>query len=123
MMSIKGWKKVNTWRFKGPLLAVASLLGLFDHRLHWGGLSVTAGIAIVIPIIGFLDFWRKWKFWSMITAIAILQVPLVLALRPFVDGFPLFFAFGILDCGLIISGISLVCGNDADDVRRGVGES
>jgi len=39
MLPIKSWKKVNTWRFKGPVLAVAFLLGLFDHALHWGGIA------------------------------------------------------------------------------------
>lgn len=28
-VTLKGWKKVNTWRIKGPFLAVALLLAFF----------------------------------------------------------------------------------------------
>jgi len=123
MMTLKGWRKVNTWRIKGPFLAVAFLLGLFDHALHWGGASFAAGTAVVIPIIGFRAYWNRLKFWGTVAAMTVLQVPVVAALRPLVgrSGFPLLFAFGILDCALVITGISFFCGDDGDDLRRGVG--
>jgi hypothetical protein len=106
-MSLKGWKKVNTWRIKEPLLTVAFLVGLFDHALHRGGASVAAGMAMVLPIIGFRDFWNRWKFWTTVVVFAVLQVPMVLLMRPLVgkSGFPLSYAFGILDCALVIAGI------------------
>jgi len=124
-MALKSWKKVNTWRIKGPFLAVAFLLGLFDHALHWGSASFAAGTAVLIPIIGFRVYWNRWKFWGTIAAMTILQVPAVAALRPFIErsGFPLLFAFGTLDCALVIAGICFVCGDDGDDVRRGVGNN
>ena len=119
-MSLKGWEKVNTWRIKWPLLAVAFLVGLFDHALQWGGASVAAGIAMVLPIIGFRDFWNRWKFWTTVVVFAVLQVPMVLLMRPLVgkSGFPLLWAFGILDCAVVIAGIYYVCCNDPDDLRH-----
>jgi hypothetical protein len=89
-MRLRRWRKVNTWSIKGPLLVVALLLGFFDHSLHWGGAAFAAGIAVVLPIIGFREFWSEWRFWAALSALALLQLPLVLAVRAFVDkpGFP-----------------------------------
>ena len=117
----KGWKKVNTWRVKWPLLAAAFLIGLFDHAWHLSAVSSAAGIAMIVPIIGFRDLWHTWKFWLSVAAIAALQVPVVIALRPFVSGFPLLFAFGVLDCAVVIAGILFMCWNNGDDARRLVG--
>ena len=109
-MAEKGWQKVNTWRFKGPILAVAFLLGVFDHALHWGGVSLAAAVAIIVPTIGFRAFWNAWKFWVSLAAFALLQIPLVLVLRPLVErsGFPMLYAFGILDCAFVITGLFYV---------------
>ena len=122
-MPLKGWKKINTWRIKGPLLVVALLVGFFDHALHWSGASVAAGIALLVPVIGFRDYWNTWKFWATVLAFAALEVPIVLLMRPLVEksGFPVLYAFGILDCAFVIGGIYYVC-CAADDLQRGVGD-
>jgi hypothetical protein len=119
-MALKGWRKVNTWRIKGPFLVAAGLLGPFDHILHWGRASFGAGIAIVIPLIGFSGLWKKWKFWGTLGCLTVLQVPTVLALRPSMEhgGFPLLLAFSVLDCAFVITAISYVCANDGNDAER-----
>jgi hypothetical protein len=61
-MPVRGWKKVNTWPIKGPILVAAFLLGFFDHALRWGRVSFAAAIAMVLAIIGFRDFWNGWRF-------------------------------------------------------------
>src|SRR5262249_44472180 len=98
------WRRVNTWPINRPLLVVAFLLGIFDHSLHWGGAAFAGGIAVLLPIIGFREFWREWSFWATLSAFALLQVPFVLAVRAFVEkpGFPLLYAFTILDCVFVI---------------------
>lgn len=73
-MRLKEWQKANTWSIKGPLLVVALLLGFFDHSLHWGGAAFAAGIAVVLPIIGFREFWSEWRFWAALSALALLQL-------------------------------------------------
>jgi hypothetical protein len=120
-MPAQRWKKVNTWRIKGPFLVVAFLLGLFDHVLHWGGISLAAAIAIVVPIIGFRDHWNAWRFWVTVAAMAVLQLPLVLALRPMLgkSAFPFLYGFGLLDCAFVIASISYVCGDTANEARPG----
>lgn len=123
-MRLKRWQKVNTWPIKGPLLVVALLLGFFDHSLHWGGAAFAAGIAVVLPIIGFREFWQEWKFWAALSALALLQLPLVLAVRTFVGkpGFPLLYALTILDCMFVILGLSYVCCTNESDAGRDIGK-
>jgi hypothetical protein len=97
---------------------------LFDHSLGWGRAAFGAGIAIVLPIIGFREFWGEWRFWTALSVLALLQLPLVLAVRVFVGrpGFPLLYALTILDCMFVILGLSYVCGTDASDTGGGNGK-
>jgi len=123
-MSLKRWQKVNTWSIKGPLLVVALLLGFFDHSLHWGGAPFAAGIAVVLPIIGFREFWSDWRFWTALSALSLLQIPLVIALRALVEkpAVPLLYALTILDCMFVILCLSYVCGSDEGDTGRDIGK-
>jgi hypothetical protein len=107
-MALKGWKKINTWRFKGRLLIIAFLLVFFDRALHWSGAPVIAGVALLLPVIGFRDFWNSWKLWATVLAFAVLQVSMVLLMRPLLEksGFPLTYAFGIHDCAFVAAAIS-----------------
>lgn len=119
-MRLKRWQKVNAWPIKGPLLIVALLLGFFDHALHWGGAAFAAAIAVVLPIIGFRDFWGESRFWVTLGALALFQVPLVLAARILVEkpGFPLLYALTILDCMFVVLGLSYVCCKEESDAER-----
>jgi hypothetical protein len=121
---LRRWQKVNTWPIKGPLLVVALLLGFFDHALHWGGAVFAAAIAVVLPIIGFRDFWSEWRFWVTLSVMALFQLPLVVAVRVFVEkpGFPLLYGLTILDCMFVVIGISYVCCNDEGKAEKGIGK-
>ena len=107
----KKWKTVNVWPIKGPLLVTMLLLGFFDHALHWGRAPIAAGLAMVLPIIGFRDFWNEGKFWITVSILAVAQVPLVIAISSPMDRlkFPLMFMFGICDGLLVALAISWVC--------------
>ncbi len=120
-MPVSGWKKVNTWPIKGPILVAAFLLGFFDHALHWGRVSFAAAIAMVLAIIGFRDFWSGWRFWMTVALLASLQIPLVIALRPQMEGagLPWLYAFTIFDCFLVVGAIYFVCSGNDDEKRRG----
>lgn len=111
MQAPKRWRKVNVWSIKGPILVVALLLGLCDRTLHWGRTSFAAGLAMVVPIIGFRDCWKERRFWLAIAALGVAQVPLVIELGPLMEQlkFPLMFAFGILDSVLVAVAISWIC--------------
>lgn len=66
---------------------------------------------MILPIIGFRDFWTEGKFWVTVILLGAAQVPLVILLRPLIERFkfPLMFTFGILDCALVAFAISWVC--------------
>lgn len=51
------------------------------------------------------------EFWVTVVALAVFQLPLVLEVRPIVEksGFPLLYAFGIIDCMFVVAGIYYVC--------------
>ena len=72
----KRWRKVNVWCIKGPILVLALLLGFFGDALHWGTAPLAAGAAMVIPIIGFRDFWNEGRFWITVLLLGAAQVPL-----------------------------------------------
>jgi hypothetical protein len=81
----------------GLLVVGAVLLGFFSHAL--GGWGLPAGLgaaAVVAPILKYRRYWRRFWFWGTILALSILQVPLVILARPFMDrykfGFNLVFA-------------------------------
>jgi hypothetical protein len=107
----KGWRKVNVWSVKGPLLVVALLLGALSAALGWGTAPVGGAFAIAIPMIGFRDFWNGARFWVTIIVLGAVQVPLVVIVRPLVElyKFPALFMFMILDCVFVWQVISRVC--------------
>jgi hypothetical protein len=109
------WKKVNVWSIKGPLLLLALILGFLDHILRWGGGVYAAGAAMIVPIIGFRDFWNEARFWITIFLLVPIQVPLVIELNPLIErqGFPLLLTFGILDCVLVASVLWWVCSGES----------
>jgi len=115
----KGWRRVNVWSIKGPILVLALLLGFFGDALHWGTAPLAAGAALIIPIIGFRDFWNMGRFWITVLVLGAAQVPLVIAVRPLIEQlkFPFMFTFGMFDCILVALAISWVCSEHGDKTR------
>jgi len=109
--AVKGWRTVNVWPIKGPLIVVAGLLGFFDHAIHWGRAPIAAGLAMIIPILGFRDYWGEVRFWITIAVLGVLQVPLGIGVRPLMEQlkFPFMLTFGIIDCAVMVALISWVC--------------
>jgi hypothetical protein len=87
------------------------LLGFFGDALHIGPAPVAAGLAILLPLIGFRDFWKEGKFWITIVILGTVQVPLVLVVSPLIKQFkfPMLLTFGLLDTVLVGLAISWVC--------------
>jgi hypothetical protein len=86
---------INDWSIKGPLLVVALLLGFFDHALHFGRASFAAGVAMVVPVIIFRDYWSKAKFWITVLLLGAGQAALVYGTRSMTEqfGFPFMLGF------------------------------
>jgi hypothetical protein len=107
---MRGWRRINTWPIKGPLILAGAMLGFFGHALRWRALFAAA-IAMVIPIVGFRDFWNASRFWVTVATLALAQVPLVMAVRTAItqQGFAFAFVFTIIDCSLVVLTISWAC--------------
>jgi hypothetical protein len=108
---MKQWKDINDWSIKGPIFVAALLLGFFDHALHWGRASFVAGLALIVPMIGFREYWNQAKFWITVALLGAIQVLLVLGVSSMMEQlkFPFMLAFGIADSVLIALTISRVC--------------
>ena len=80
---------------------------------------MAAGAALIIPIIGFRDFWNMGRFWITVLVLGAAQVPLVIAVRPLIEQlkFPFMFTFGMFDCILVALAISWVCSEHGDKTR------
>jgi hypothetical protein len=109
----RGWRKLG-WPVKAPLFAAALVVGLMEHSLRWSGAALAAGVALIIPIVGFRDFWGMARFWATVCLLTLVQVSLVIGMRPVSHrlGLPFMLGFGILDCALVIAAISWVCSED-----------
>ena len=85
----------------------------------WGVRRFAAGVAMLIPIFGFGDLWNEARFWNTILLLGVLQVPLVMAVRPLVEQlkFPLMLTFGIFDYALIITVVSSVCSEGNSEAK------
>lgn len=78
----------------------------------WSGSIAAAAAALLFPaIIYYRKTEKRERFWVTVTLLAIIQVPLVIAVRPVVERFGLFLtlAFGALDCLLVAFAITWVC--------------
>src|SRR5207237_439625 len=58
----------------GMIVYVACYYFLFVR--HWGTAPLAAGAAMVIPIMGFRDFWNEGRFWITVLLLGAAQVPL-----------------------------------------------
>jgi hypothetical protein len=72
------------WPVTAILLFLAVLVGVFDHALGgWGEPVALAAAALVVPILlrQFRKFWNQSRFWITVSLLALIQVPLVIAVR------------------------------------------
>ena len=109
--SEKRWRTVNKWSVKGPLFVLALILGFLSGPLHWGHSAFVVGVAMIVPILGYREFWNEWKFWITVALLGVLQVPLALTVRALMEqqGLPFMLTFGIVDCLLVAAVLSFVC--------------
>ena len=97
---------------KAVILGAAVFLGVFDHLLYgWGRTVFSAGIALLVPVIGYRKFWRLARFWITAILVAIAQVPVVMLVQPQVEktGFMGALMFAASACFLITLAFAWVC--------------
>ena len=108
-----GWNP--GWRTKVLALLVGVIIAaLSNGRAHgygWGGAILSAGAALLVPILAYRRLWGRGRFWTTLALLAALQVPLVIAVRPLVEQFRFAFMlmFGAVDCMVVICAVYWVC--------------
>ena len=75
-------------------VAVALLCVFSDYLGGWGLPIAMAGIGIAVPTLKYQRYWKAVWFWSAITGLALLQIPLLLWARPWMES--LGFGFNLL---------------------------
>ncbi|MFI5096218.1 MAG: hypothetical protein ACHQIK_22595 [Candidatus Acidiferrales bacterium] len=106
------------WPFKAVVISAALLIGFFDHMLQgWGRAGLVAAAALIVPIYGCREFWNRGQFWITVALLAVIQVPLAIAVRPWVEqgGLSSMLTLGIADCLFVIVVIFLVCSESSGE--------
>jgi hypothetical protein len=101
-----------SWRVKGPLFALALLLGLLSHAMNnWGEPIFFAAIALILPVFSYRRFWGRRWFWLMASILGAIQIPLVFAARPLIQQARAYYTliFAMADVMFVIVVTSLVC--------------
>jgi hypothetical protein len=104
------------------LVLLALLAGFFEHALGgWAGPTVMALIAVIVPVLLLRTFWNQAWFWVTATLLALLQLPIVLAVRPLIERARSFYmlTFGIADGLLVITLLALACPEGVQSSGRG----
>lgn len=94
------------------LIVLACLAGFLDHALDgWVGGITMAAAALIVPILLYRKLWGQRSFWITAMLLAVIQAPLVLAVRPLIAAarsyYMLLFVMG--DGLFVIIVISLIC--------------
>jgi hypothetical protein len=96
-MRMDSEKRTNpiSWPSRIVLATIAVLLGWFNHSLGgWGLPAGVVGAVILLPTLKYRRYWGETWFWLTMLALSILQVPLVILVRPLMD--ELKFGFNLL---------------------------
>lgn len=100
------------WGFKAVFFTVMALIGFSSHALNgWGGAVAVALAALIVPIVGSRGFWNQGRFWITAFLLAVVQIPLTIALKPEIEelGFVSLLAIGVVDCAAVAVAITWVC--------------
>jgi hypothetical protein len=75
------------------------------------GFVLMSGAALIVPALQFRRLWNEGRFWIAAALLTVIQIPLVIAVRPLVERFRAAFllAFGIGDGLFVILMIVLLC--------------
>jgi hypothetical protein len=96
-------------------VAVALLCFFSDYLGGWGLPSAMAAIGIAVPTLKYQRYWKSRCFWSVISGLALLQIPLLLWARPWMEslrfGFNLLFVMA--DAFLVVPMVNWFRPNDA----------
>jgi hypothetical protein len=109
-----------SWPVKAILFAVVGLIAIFSHAMNgWGEPVAMAVAALILPVFlrQFRKFWSQRRFWITVSLLAVIQVPLVIAVRlPIQQAGRLYsLEFGIIDVLFVGFVIIFVCSRSSGE--------
>ena len=104
-----GWRTKVLAAIAGGFMALLSLGHPKSYGL-WGATTACAA-AIFVPMLAFRPLWSMRRFWVVSGFLALLQIPLVIAVRELVERlrFPFMLGLGAIDCGVVVIVIWRLC--------------
>jgi hypothetical protein len=105
---------------KVVLFLLAVLVGMFNEVIGgWGEPAALAAAALFIPVFLLRKLWKQRRFWITVSALAVIQVPVVIAVRPISERARSVYMleFVIVDMMFVGIVILLVC-SKSNGVRR-----
>jgi hypothetical protein len=77
-----GWL---SWPVKVFLLLIGAMAGFLDHAFAGWGVPIFVAVGtLVISVFYWREFWNQMWFWITMGLLAIVQVPLIIAMRPLI---------------------------------------
>jgi hypothetical protein len=107
-----------TWRTHVLAITVGVFAFLCSLRFGyaWGGSIAAAVAGLIFPVVAYYGKFgaHRW-FWVTVTLLTILQIPLVIAVRPLVEQFRFvcMLVFGVVDFVLVAFILSWVCSKES----------
>lgn len=81
----------------------------------WGASIGAATASLIFPaLIYYRKFGKRERFWMIVSLLSIVQIPLVIAVRPLVEQFRFVFIlmFGAADCLFVAFAITRMCSEE-----------
>lgn len=94
------------------LIGIFSIPTIFlNRRLHgWGVPIGLSEIAVLAAFFGYRHFWKFRWFWPRISAFALLQWPLLLWARPYIDAYQFEFNLPFVLADLFVAIVAINIG-------------
>src|SRR5579864_1500011 len=105
------------WRLHVLALAIGASAFFCSIRFgySWGASIGAAALGLIFPAISYYPkTGKRHRFWGTLIALTMLQIPLVITARPFMEQFRFIFllAFGFGDCVLVAFALNWMCSRE-----------
>ena len=108
----------GNWPVHIALVAWAIVAVAFEHWFPgWGVPIGIGGLVVGLGVHALRRLWHEVWFWSTVTVVAALQVPLILYVQPYMSRLKLLFIFpfaviDFLAFGVVVQCVAFICSRD-----------
>jgi hypothetical protein len=96
-------------------IGLVACLCIVRYGYAWGGSIAAAAGALIFPaIIYYRKGGKPHRFWVTVMLLTLVQIPLVIAVRPLVEQFQLVFmiVFAVADCVFVAFALNWMCSRE-----------